>query len=196
MVLTAAGAGASTNCGSIGVLHRFFGRNDMSSCAGMLWRLRGGAALVSAFLVIAACGRLACAETLEQALTDAYLINPVLNAERTRLRATDEQVALAKAGLRPFISGEADTSFQNQNSDIDIRRSAGGQSSSASGASASAAGIGSSGVTNPRGVSVQLTQPLFEGFQNLNAIRGAKSRRFSPRARACAALSRRCCSTP
>jgi outer membrane protein len=147
----------------------------MSSCAGMLWRLRGGAALVSAFLVIAACGRLACAETLEQALTDAYLINPVLNAERTRLRATDEQVALAKAGLRPFISGEADTSFQNQNSDIDIRRSAGGQSSSASGASASAAGIGSSGVTNPRGFSVQLTQPLFEGFQNLNAIRGAKS---------------------
>jgi outer membrane protein len=113
------------------------------------------------------------AETLQQALTDAYLINPVLNSERARLRATDEQVALAKAGLRPFISGAADTSFQNQN--IDRRRSAGGQSSSASGASASAAGIGSSGVTNPRGFSVQLTQPLFEGFQNLNAIRGAKS---------------------
>src|SRR6188472_3434675 len=173
MVFAAAGAGGVTNCGRNSVLQGFVGRHAMSSCAGMSWRLRGGAALVCAFLVITACGRPAGAETLEQALTDAYLINPVLNAERTRLRATDEKVALAKAGLRPFISGEADTSFQNQN--IDIRRSAGGQSSSASGASASAAGIGSSGVTNPRGFSVQLTQPLFEGFQNLNAIRGAKS---------------------
>ena len=31
------------------------------------------------------------------------------------------------------------------------------------------------GTSNPRGWSVQLTQPLFEGFQNLNAIRQAKS---------------------
>ena len=35
------------------------------------------------------------AETLEQALADAYLINPVLNAERARLRAVDEQVGIA-----------------------------------------------------------------------------------------------------
>jgi outer membrane protein len=148
---------------------------ELWSCDGICSWLRCRAALVSAFLIITASGCPAVAETLQQALTDAYLISPVLNSERARLRATDEQVALAKAGLRPFISGEADTSFQNQN--IDIRRSAGGQSSSASGASASAsaAGFGSSGVTNPRGVSVQLTQPLFEGFQNLNAIRGAKS---------------------
>src|SRR5262245_9036348 len=85
----------------------------MSSCAGKSWRLRGGAALVCAFLVVAACGRPANAETLEQALTDAYLINPVLNAERARLRATDEQVALAKAGLRPFISGSGDVGFMH-----------------------------------------------------------------------------------
>jgi outer membrane protein len=148
----------------------------MSSCAGMSWRLPVGAAFVSAFLVIAACGRPACAETLEQALTDAYLINPVLNAERARLRATDEQVALAKAGLRPFISGEADWNYVNQNSD---RSGLTGRSSSApSGANAidlSAAGISTDGVTHPHGYSVQLTQPLFEGFQNLNAIRQAKS---------------------
>ena len=31
------------------------------------------------------------------------------------------------------------------------------------------------GVTNPRGYSVNLSQPIFEGFRNLNAIRGAKS---------------------
>ena len=48
-------------------------------------------------------------------MADAYLINPVLNAERARLRATDEQVALAKSGLRPFISGSADSAFLNTN---------------------------------------------------------------------------------
>ena len=146
----------------------------MSSCAGMSWRLRGGAAFVSAFLVITAFGRPACAETLEQALTDAYLINPVLNAARARLRAIDEQVALAKAGLRPFISGEADWNFVNQNIDV----AGGGRSSSSASVNPlnlGATGIGSEGVTHPHGYSVQLTQPLFEGFQNLNAIRAAKS---------------------
>ena len=75
------------------------GRHDLSACAGVPWRLSGGATLVIAFLVIAVFGRPAHAETLEQALSDAYLINPVLNAERARLRATDEQVAVAKSGL-------------------------------------------------------------------------------------------------
>ena len=31
------------------------------------------------------------------------------------------------------------------------------------------------GVTHPRGYAVQLTQPIFEGFQNLNALRQAKA---------------------
>ena len=65
-----------------------------------------------------AFGRPANAETLEEALADAYLINPVLNAERARLRATDEEVAVAKSGLRPFIFGTADTAFQNTNTKI------------------------------------------------------------------------------
>ena len=65
-----------------------------------------------------AFGRPANAETLEEALADAYLINPVLNAERARLRATDEEVAVAKSGLRPFIFGTADTAYQNTNTKI------------------------------------------------------------------------------
>src|SRR5215469_11899429 len=162
-------------------LQRFVGRNDMSSCAGMSWRLHGGAALVSAFLVIAACGRPACAETLVQALTDAYLINPVLNSERARLRATDEQVALAKAGLRPFISGTGDVGFMHTRTvtprvpptTIEVPQALPFLPP------AKVVLPGSGGVSNatthPRGVAVQATQPLFEGFQNLNAIRGAKS---------------------
>ena len=141
-------------------------RHDLWSCA-ISWRLSGGAVLVIAFLVLTVFGRPASAETIEQALADAYLINPVLNAERARLRATDEQVALAKSGLRPFISGSADTAFQHTDNDVSLPNK-------------NAPGINQAfafpkGTSNPRGWSVQLTQPLFEGFQNLNAIRQAKS---------------------
>jgi outer membrane protein len=158
------------------------GRHDRSSCAIVSSQLRGGAALVLALLAIAAFGRPASAETLEQALSDAYLVNPVLNAERARLRATDEQVALAKSGLRPLITGEADWSYVNQNSDRVTSTARPTTSSQATTALATqnaqnAGQFGSTtdGVTHPHGYSIQLTQPLFEGFQNLNAIRGAKS---------------------
>ncbi len=144
----------------------------MSACAGGLWRLSGGAALVIAFLVIAVFGRPAHAETLEQALSDAYLINPVLNAERARLRATDEQVAVAKSGLRPFISTSGDYAFMN--TDNDVARPA-GTTALGNLAGISSAGGFPTGTSHPRGWSVQLTQPLFEGFQNLNAVRQAKS---------------------
>ena len=148
----------------------------MSSCAETSWRLSGAAILVIAFLVVTVLGRPASAETIEQALVDAYLINPVLNAERARLRATDEQVALAKSGLRPFISGSADTAFQHTDNDVSLPKAVG---AGGAGAEAAAAAIGAgafpAGTSHPRGWSVQLTQPLFEGFQNLNAIRQAKS---------------------
>ncbi len=116
------------------------------------------------------CGP-AQAETLEQALADAYLVNPVLNAERARFRAIDEQVALAKSGLRPNIGGTADTNYVNQNSD----RSGAGALDFGSG------GLTTDGVTHPRGYALQLSQPLFEGFQNLNAIREAKAQVQSQR---------------
>jgi outer membrane protein len=142
------------------------GRRDPSCCAIFSWRLRCGAAAGLAVLAATlVCGP-AQAETLEQALADAYLVNPVLNAERARLRAIDEQVALAKSGLRPIIGGTADTSYVNQNS------SRGG---GATALDLGAAGLTTDGVTHPHGYAVQLSQPLFEGFQNLNAIRQAKA---------------------
>jgi outer membrane protein len=159
------------------------------------WRLRGGAALVIAFLVVTVFSRPASAETLEEALADAYLINPVLNAERARLRATDEQVALAKSGLRPFIFGTADTSYLNTNT-ATSRRS--GTFPSDTGVLVgpldqpvfppTATGViplnqafgrglagEDDGATNPRGYAINLNQPIFQGFRNLNAIREAKA---------------------
>ena len=176
-----------------------------SSCAIVSSQLRGWAALVFALVAFAAFGRPASAETLEQALSDAYLVNPVLNAERARLRATDEQVALAKSGLRPLITGDADLSYVNQNSDRvtpTARPTTSSQSTppplpnpilEAIRAECPADGLAGSGGTEraecaecrpvlhhgwrhaPHGYSIQLTQPLFEGFQNLECHPGAKS---------------------
>jgi len=154
------------------------GRHAKSSCAIVSSRLCGGAALVCALLAVAAFGCPASAETLEQALSNAYLINPVLNAERARLRATDEQVALAKSGLRPKVSWDADTNYVNQNSSPDFRRRGqNGGNSSANNAFTTGAGgvITGDGTSHPHGYTFSLSQPLFEGFQNLNAIRGAKA---------------------
>jgi outer membrane protein len=138
------------------------------------------------------CAHPVAAETLQEALSNAYLINPVLNSERARLRATDEQVAVAKSGLRPNISASGDAAFQNQESDIvggsrqaeqqqcDAETRALEPAFCASLASQTNIGniesqLSSDGVTHPRGYSVQLSQPIFEGFQNLNAIRQAKA---------------------
>ena len=61
------------------------------SCAEGSWRRGGAAAIACLALGVVFCARPAAAETLVEALSNAYLINPVLNAERANLRATDEQ---------------------------------------------------------------------------------------------------------
>jgi outer membrane protein len=116
------------------------------------------------------CARPAMAETLNEALVNAYLINPVLSAERARLRATDEQVALAKSGLRPTITAHGDYAFENVDNDVRAPR---GLAAGPAGAAVSA--TFPTGTSHPRGWDVTLSQPLFEGFQNLNAIRASKS---------------------
>ena len=162
------------------------------SCAEGSWRRGGAAAIACLALGVVFCARPAAAETLVEALSNAYLINPVLNAERANLRATDEQVAVAKSGLRPNISASGDAAFQNQESDI----VGGSQSSSVQKCDAATAAIepafcgflasqtnvgniesqlSSDGVTHPRGYSVTLSQTVFQGFQNINAIRQAKA---------------------
>ena len=48
------------------------------------------------------------AETLDSALSSAYGANPTLNAQRASVRAVDENVARAKSGYRPTVTGVAD----------------------------------------------------------------------------------------
>lgn len=94
------------------------------------------------------------AETLNQALSAAYNYNPRLDAERARLRATDEEVARANSGYRPQIGASADVGL-----DYSSTRSA----------------TPSNSTTNSRGYSVGLTQNLFNGFQTKNAVNEAEA---------------------
>ena len=59
-------------------------------------------------LPIIAMGVLACsaakAETVFEALAEAYRSNPDLQAQRAYLRSVDENVAIAKSGYRPNIA--------------------------------------------------------------------------------------------
>jgi outer membrane protein len=150
-------------------------RRDGRCCAIGWQRLPSFAAAVLIAAAVQSVAGAAYAETLEQALADAYLLNPVLNAERARLRAIDEEVALAKSGLRPSIGATADAAYLNQKTET-------------AGFGPSAVELpgfgdiqfgGGSGTTRsetyPYSYGFQLSQPLFEGFQNLNAIRQAKA---------------------
>ena len=64
--------------------------------------------------------------------------------------------------------------YAYQNTDNDVSRPPGTTAVGSAFGIASAGGF-PTGTSHPRGWAVQLTQPLFEGFQNLNAIRQAKS---------------------
>lgn len=94
------------------------------------------------------------AESLSAALAAAYRYNPEIDAERARLRATDESVAIAMSGYRPTINTSLTAGLQNSNTAPD-----------------SAA----DGTTGPRTFSVTLSQPLFTGFVTTNAVSQAEA---------------------
>jgi outer membrane protein len=90
------------------------------------------------------------AETLNQALASAYEYNPQLDAERARLRATDEEVTRARSGFRPVITGGADINYQftkQQTSKQTLEQE-----------------------LKPGGYGVDVVQPLFSGFRTINAV--------------------------
>jgi len=112
------------------------------------------AALLSASLAFAGT---ASAETLNQALSAAYTYNPRLDAERARLRATDESVPQARSGYRPFIEANADIGFEDNRVRLDDNQGR----------------IGSQTV--PRGYDISLQQNLFNGFRTTNQVNQAEA---------------------
>lgn len=122
--------------------------------------------------------RPAAAETLLEALAAAYATNPQLNAQRAALRATDEEVPRAKSGFRPRLSATANAGWQTTRTVRDpsfLSTTDGQQGSGASSATVS------SQESTPTGYSITLTQNLFNGFQDLNAVREAKATVYAAR---------------
>jgi len=79
----------------------------------------GGASVVSCVHAVTASACLwalgataASADTLKWALTQAYINNPTLNAQRASVRATDETVPQALSGYRPRVSLSASVGEQ------------------------------------------------------------------------------------
>ncbi|MDX2308247.1 MAG: TolC family outer membrane protein [Hyphomicrobium sp.] len=109
---------------------------------------------MSAFVLTVAMSAAAAAQTIDDALAQAYEYNPQIDAERARLRGTDEEVARAMSGYRPVITGQAEVSRTNTN----VRPDSAGE-----------------GTNNPRSYAINLTQPIFRGFRTTNAVNVAEA---------------------
>ncbi len=104
----------------------------------------------------------ASAETVAGAMAKAYANNPDLNAARAALRAIDENVTIAKAAMRPQITGVAEANATRRLYDKPV----------SSGLFAPATRRNDT-FTSAYGISV--TQQIFDGFQTLNNVRSAEA---------------------
>lgn len=120
--------------------------------------LRSGAAvaLLAASLAISSP---ATAETLDQALSAAYTYSPRIDAERARLRATDESVPQAMSGYRPFIEANADISAETSTTRFKDEAGGGRETDR----------------SLPRGYDINLQQNLFNGFRTTNQVNQAEA---------------------
>ena len=93
------------------------------------------------------------AQSIFEALGQAYNTNPTLQGQRAYLRAVDENVAVAKSGYRPNISLNGNYT----DSDTDVKNS----------------------EFQPDGdsysYSARISQPLFSGLQTVNSVKSADS---------------------
>lgn len=94
----------------------------------------------------------ASAETITGALSKAYRNNAQLNSARAGVRVTDEDVAIAKSGYRPTITGSSSIDY------TEIRRS------------------NDSTRLTSGSFGVQINQTLFDGFQTRSNVAAAEAR--------------------
>ncbi len=96
------------------------------------------------------------AETLPDAIALAYQSNPTLQSARAQLRALDEDYVQARAGYRATLSLQVEPSYSN------VRQPEPG---------------GRAAITdsNSGAASLQLSQPLYSGGRQAEAVKAAKS---------------------
>ena len=108
-------------------------------------------------LPVIAAGVMICsaakADTVFDALAEAYRSNPDLQAQRAYLRSVDENVAIAKSGYRPNIALTGTYSNSNTNNSLNSNEE------------------GSASHT----LAAKVSQPLFSGFSTVNSVKSADS---------------------
>ena len=112
--------------------------------------------LMTVAMLAAFAPPIACAETLPNALVRAYQSNPQLNAERAKLRSTDEGVPQALSGYRPQVTVGLSAgliSLRNLLPD----------------------GTGQSAQLRPWMAGITLNQTLFNGYKTGNTVRQAEA---------------------
>jgi outer membrane protein len=100
----------------------------------------------------------ATAETISGALAKAYQLNSTLNSARARVRVTDEDVAIAKSGYRPTVTGSAAIDYSRSRNRFD---------------SPARENVSTDLRTGSFGVEIQ--QTLFDGFQTRNNVAAAEA---------------------
>ena len=121
-------------------------------------RLKLWAMAVTGSVSLLAMGAGAQAQSLEESLALAYNSNPTLQAERARLRATDEGRVQARAGYLPQVSASASMSAQHSES----------QSTFFIGGAPVASG--SESDSTPKNYSVTASQSVYSGGYNGGAV--------------------------
>jgi TolC family type I secretion outer membrane protein len=95
------------------------------------------------------------AQSLEEALAQAYLGNPSIEAQRAQLRATDELVPQALSGYRPSAQASASFGWQDQ----DARTQTGAIDR----------------FSRPASIGIDITQPLYRGGRTVAATERAEN---------------------
>lgn len=113
-------------------------------------------ALIAAAIVAVCCPHATRAESLPEALVRAYQDNPQLNAERAKLRGTDENLPQALAGYRPQVTVGLSAGL------IALRNLLPDQTSQ-------------SATLKPWSVGLTINQTLFNGFKTSSTVRQAEA---------------------
>lgn len=118
-------------------------------------RVLGGAAVIVGLGGLLP-GHSAAAQTLQEALAQAYLNNPTLDAERAELRATDELVPQALSGWRPSLEAAGEFGVERS----DSRAVSGGEATS---------------TRQPGSVQLSIVQPLYRGGRTVASTNRAEN---------------------
>ncbi len=111
----------------------------------------------------------AAAETMSDALRQAYRNSPDINQQRAAVRAIDENTPKAKAGYLPKVNANG---FLGEEYDYERGQLTSSMTGATGGLKTHAA---------VRGYTGKVTETVFDGFKTLNSVRQAESQTFAAR---------------